>query len=421
MNILVIGNGAREHSICWSLKKSKKCGQIFCAPGNAGTAIISTNIKIDPKNKNEICNFCKKNSIELVVIGPEQYLEIGLSDFLIKRGIKVFGPTKRAAMLETSKSFSKKFLERNKIPTPSYVEFTNFQKAKKYIQNLSYPIVLKANGLAAGKGVIICSNNKEANKAIDILMKEKKFGSAGKKIIVEQFLTGFEVSYFLFIDKKSFSILGYALDHKRAYDFDNGPNTGGMGCFTPSQKMNKNLEKKIFDSVVKPTFLGLQKENFEYRGILFVGLMINKNCPYVIEFNARFGDPECQTLLRNLNSDLLELFESTVNDKLSKIKIRKDSKSVICVVVASKGYPESYKTNKEIKNLAKASSIEGIEIFHAGTKSHNKKILSSGGRVLSITSKSESMKDARIKAYEAIKIINWKFGFFRKDIGIKNN
>lgn len=416
----MIGNGAREHSICWALRKSKECEKIFCIPGNAGIEEIAICSSLNLNNKRNIFNFCKKNSIDLVVIGPEQYLEEGLSDYLTKKGFVVFGPTKKAAMLETSKSFAKKFLAKNKIATADYKEFKTFDTAKKYILDASFPLVVKADGLAAGKGVMICQNKVEALKSIEEIMKKKKFGDAGKKVIIENFLQGFEISYFAFIDKKTFLPLGYALDHKRAFDNDLGPNTGGMGCFTPSKRVNQNLERKILNQIVKKTFIGLKKEKFVYRGILFIGLMITNKGPYVIEFNVRFGDPECQTLLRNLKSDILKIFLSTARDELSKVKIQKENKSVVCVVLASKGYPSAYEKNKEIKNIQEAKQIYGVEIFHAGTKKKRSKIVSSGGRVLSITSKAAVMKVARINAYKALKKINWSFGFFRKDIaGLK--
>ncbi len=420
MNILVIGSGAREHSICWSLKKSSNCKKIFCIPGNGGISDIADCPNLEIKNKKKILDFCKKNKIKFVIIGPENFLADGLSDYLIRNKIKTFGPSKKASQLETSKSFAKLFLKNNNIPTAEYSYFNSISEAKKFLKKSIFPIVVKANGLASGKGVIICKNLKEANQAIDTIMKEKKFGESGNEIIIEEFLDGFEISYFVFVDKDSFLPLGYALDHKKAFNNDTGPNTGGMGCFTPSKKVNKKLEKKILDKVINKTISGLRKEKIDYRGILFFGLMINKNEPSVIEYNVRFGDPECQTLLRTLESDLLEILLATSSNQLSSIKIKKNYDSVICVVLAANGYPGSYKKNKLIENIEKAEKIEGIEIFHAGTKKLSNKIFSEGGRVLSITSKAKSLDIAREKAYNALRIINWKDGFFREDIGIKN-
>ena len=418
MNILVIGNGAREHSLCWALNKSNIKKRIFCIPGNAGIqeVVDSFNIEI---NKKKILQFCKNKNISLVVIGPEQFLEEGFSDFLTNRGILVFGPSKKASKLEYSKSFAKNFLKKHKIPSANFREFSSYTKAEKYLRDIKFPIVIKADGLAAGKGVIICNDLSEAKKGLKEIMISKKFGKAGKKILIEEFLQGFEVSYFVLFDKNSFSVLNYALDHKRAFDFNKGPNTGGMGAFTPSKKVDKNLKKIISDRIVKKTFEGLKKDKIVYRGVLFIGLMITKDGPYVIEFNVRFGDPECQVLMRNLDTDILKIVKAVANDKLSNIKIKNKKLSTICVVIASMGYPNTYKVNKQIKNLNEAQKIKNIEIFHAGTKNLKNKILSSGGRVLSITAQAKDLKSARKIAYSAIKKINWRYGFFRKDIGKK--
>ena len=420
MNILVVGAGAREHSICWSVKKSKKCKMIYCIPGNAGISEIAKCFSLDLNNKKELLDFCNLKKIDLVIIGPEQYLEKGLSDYLNKKGISVFGPSRKAAKLETSKSFAKRFLNRNNISTSNYKEFRSFESAKEFLSSTTYPLVIKADGLAAGKGVIICKNRNEAEVGLIEIMKKKKFGSAGEKIIVEDFLVGYEISYFAFFDKNNFLKLGYALDHKRAYDNDHGPNTGGMGCFNPSKKVTKAIENEIEKKILLPTLKGFKKDKLTYRGILFFGLMITRNGPYVIEYNVRFGDPECQILLRKLKTDLLDLITYNLKDELSNIKIKNDDKAVICVVLAAKGYPGLYKKNKIIKNIDKAQLINDVVIYHAGTSFKNNKIVSSGGRVLSVTAKAKSIKLARQKAYKAISVINWPHGFFRKDIGIKN-
>ena len=420
MNILVLGSGAREHSICWAVKKSKACEKLFCSPGNAGIEKIAECKFINLKKKIQILNFCKKNFIDLVIIGPEEYLADGVSDYLQNKGIKTFGPVKKAAKLETSKSFAKSFLLKNKILTPKYRKFTALNKALSYLNSINFPIVIKADGLAAGKGVVICKNLNEAKQTIKLMMEKKKFGDAGKKIIIEEFINGFEISYFSFFDKKTFLPLGYALDHKRAFDNDLGPNTGGMGCFTPSKKVSKDLEKKIIKNIIEKTFLGFKKENFIYRGILFFGLIIKNNEPYVIEYNVRFGDPECQTLLRKLNTDFLEILTSTTKDELGKIKITNSRKSVVCVVLASKGYPESYDKEILIPNLKKIKNNERTIIFHAGTKTLSSNFFSNGGRVLSVTSTGKNIEEARKNAYGVLKKLNWKNGFYRKDIGFKN-
>ncbi len=420
MNILVLGGGGREHAICWAVRKSSKCGSLFCIPGNAGISEIAVCINLDLTKKNELLRFCKKRKIDLVIIGPEQFLEEGLSDYLTSKGIRVFGPSKKASMLESSKSFAKRFLIKNKINTAKYKEFKSFNSAFRYVSTIKYPIVIKADGLAAGKGVIICRTKREAINGLDEIMKKKKFGSAGKKVIIEEYLSGFEVSYFAFFDKNGFAKLGYALDHKRAFNDDKGPNTGGMGCFSPTKKMTKKIQNQIEKKILIPTLSGLKKDKLVYRGILFFGLMITPQGPYVIEYNTRFGDPECQTLLRNLKTDILKIIDYNLKDKLSELTIRNKKQSVVCVVVASKGYPGNYKKNKIISNISKAQSIKGVEIFHAGTTFKKNKVVSSGGRVLAVTAQANSIVHARKIAYKALALIAWKQGFFRNDIGQKN-
>ncbi len=420
MNILVLGGGGREHAICWAVRKSSKCSSLFCIPGNAGISEIAVCINLDLTKKNELLRFCKKRKIDLVIIGPEQFLEEGLSDYLTSKGIRVFGPSKKASMLESSKSFAKRFLIKNKINTAKYKEFKSFNSAFRYVSTIKYPIVIKADGLAAGKGVIICRTKREAINGLDEIMKKKKFGSAGKKVIIEEYLSGFEVSYFAFFDKNGFAKLGYALDHKRAFNDDKGPNTGGMGCFSPTKKMTKKIQNQIEKKILIPTLSGLKKDKLVYRGILFFGLMITPQGPYVIEYNTRFGDPECQTLLRNLKTDILKIIDYNLKDKLSELTIRNKKQSVVCVVVASKGYPGNYKKNKIISNISKAQSIKGVEIFHAGTTFKKNKVVSSGGRVLAVTAQANSIVHARKIAYKALALIAWKQGFFRNDIGQKN-
>ena len=418
MNILVLGGGGREHAICWSLNKSEKICKIFCIPGNAGIQKIAICTKIEITKKN-ISKFCIKNNISLVVIGPEKYLEEGYSDYLKNEGINVFGPSKKASKLESSKTFSKKFLSKYKIKTAKFKTFTNPELALKYTSIQSLPIVIKADGLAAGKGVFICKKRNEVRKCINEIMIKKKFGNSGKKVVIEEFLNGFEVSFFAFIDKFSYKIFNYALDHKRALDGDNGLNTGGMGAFTPSNKITKSMKNLIEKEIIKKTFNALKKEKIVFRGILFFGLMITKDGPYVIEYNVRFGDPECQVILRSLNTPLNEILLAVTGDKLKNIRIALNNKTNICVIISSKGYPEEYKTGKEIKNINKLARYHGIEIFHSGTELLDGKVYSSGGRVLSITSQENDIDSARKKAYKIIKKLNWKYGFYRKDIGLK--
>ena len=420
MNIFVIGGGAREHSIIWSLKKSKNCGDVFCSPGNAGIENLANCYKLDLKDKKSIIDFCKKNNIKLVIIGPEEFLEKGLSDFFMEEGIKVFGPSKKATQLESSKIFSKNFLLKNKIPTASSVDFANYKQALEYVESANYPLVIKADGLAAGKGVIICENKNQAQESLKEFMINKKLGESGKRVLIEKFLDGFEISFFTFVDNNTYLPLGYALDHKRAFENDEGPNTGGMGCFYPSKKITNSVLKQIEAEIIKPTIKGIRNEDFIYRGILFIGLMITASGPKVIEYNVRFGDPECQTLLRNLDTDLIKIITSCLDDKLSEVTIKKKDRTSVCVVVASKGYPKKFEKNFIIKNIKEAEQVEDVVIFHAGTKLLDNKILSSGGRVLSITAVGSSIDDARKKVYLAIEKLNWKHGFYRTDIGIKN-
>ena len=420
MNILIIGSGGREHALCWKLKQSIKCKKLFCMPGNGGISELAECIEIDPLKKNEVYRFCKESNIDLVVIGPELYLEDGLSDFLLNKKISVFGPSKKASKLETSKVFSKKFLEKNKIPTARFKTFKSFDKIKSYLNNSSGPFVIKVDGLASGKGVLISNSKDEAIKnSYEILINEK-FGGAGKKIVLEEFLDGFEISYFIFLDKNTYHIIDYALDHKKLKDGDIGPNTGGMGAFSPSNKVTEELKKRINEEVIIPTVNGLKNENIIYRGVLFIGLMITSSGPKVIEYNVRFGDPECQVIMRRYDSDLLTDILKITNDNLNKSVIKIKNNYCICVVLTSNGYPKKYKKDSLIENIKIAENIPGIKIFHSGTRKEKNKFFSNGGRVLSVTAMNKSKDISKKKVYEALKVINWQDGFYRKDIGKKN-
>ena len=420
MNILVLGSGGREHSICWSISKSKNCKEIYCIPGNSGIAEIAKCVEINLKKKKLVYRFCLEKQIDLVVIGPENLLEQGMTDYLSHKGISVFGPNRRASKLETSKTFSKKFMKKHNIPTANYKSFDTLVKSKKYIENISLPIVIKVDGLASGKGVIICKTKKKANNELKEIFINKKFGEAGKKILIEEFLHGFELSYFTFVDKNSFLNLGYALDHKRKYDDDKGPNTGGMGAFSPSPKISKLLLETINTNIIKPTIIGIKKDNLNYNGILFFGIMQTNNGPKVVEYNSRFGDPECQTILRRFDGDLLKILYATAKDNLSSCKVKLSSDYSVCIVLASKGYPKKFKKKMIIKNLEKITNTKGIHVFHSATTKIKDNYYSNGGRVLSITSRHSSIQNARKNAYNLIKKINWQNGFYRKDIGLKN-
>ena len=418
MNIAIIGSGGREHSLCFKLKKSKKVSKIFCFPGNAGTSSISKNIKVDTNNFSKIFKHIKKNKINLIVVGPEVPLVNGIVDYFKKRNIPIFGPSKKASKLEGSKVFMKNFCKKFKIPTAKYKQVFNLDDAKHFISTLKFPIVVKSDGLAAGKGVTICKNKKKALLEIKNIFKGK-FKSS-KKVVVEEFLAGEEASYFVITDGKSFKNIGTAQDHKRIGEGDTGPNTGGMGAYSPSYIINKKMEKKIINKIIIPTINGMRKIGCRYQGILYAGLMINNNEPKLIEYNVRFGDPECQVIMMRLKNDLLELIQSTLNKNLKKKRIVWERKKAITVVVANKGYPGKYKNNIELKNLYKIKQNGKMQLFHAGTIiDERNKVKTNGGRVLNATVMNQNLKVARDTAHKMIKRIVWKNKYYRKDIGYK--
>ena len=418
MNIAIIGSGGREHSLCFKLKKSKKVSKIFCFPGNAGTSSISKNIKVDTNNFSKIFKHIKKNKINLIVVGPEVPLVNGIVDYFKKRNIRIFGPSKKASKLEGSKVFMKNFCKKFKIPTAKYKQVFNLDDAKHFISTLKFPIVVKSDGLAAGKGVTICKNKKKALLEIKKIFNGK-FKSS-KKVVVEEFLAGEEASYFVITDGKSFKNIGTAQDHKRIGEGDTGPNTGGMGAYSPSYIINKKMENKIINKIIIPTINGMRKIGCRYQGILYAGLMINNNEPKLIEYNVRFGDPECQVIMMRLKNDLLELIQSTLNKNLKKKRIIWERKKAITVVVANKGYPGKYKNNIELKNLYKIKQNGKMQLFHAGTIiDERNKVKTNGGRVLNATVMNQNLKVARDTAHKMIKRIVWKNKYYRKDIGYK--
>jgi len=417
MKVGIIGSGGREHAICESIKNSPKIKKIFCFPGNAGTENIAENIDINIENFDLFKKFIKKNNIDIIIVGPEKPLVNGIVDFLEKNEIKVFGPNKFASRLEGSKIFTKKLCEDNNIPTAKFGIFENIERSLEFINQSALPVVIKADGLAAGKGVYISQTKKEAEKAVYEIFNGK-FGDS-KTILIEEFLKGEEMSFFIISDGKNFKKFGTAQDHKRVGEGDTGLNTGGMGAYSPSRFESDSLDKKIMNKIIKPTLSALQKEGISFKGFLYAGLMIVKNEPYLIEYNVRMGDPECQTILPRLKTDFFEIILSAINEKLNTISIDwHDSKS-LSIVLCSKGYPEKYQNNKEIKNLSDIELSEDQFIFHAGTKKINNKIHSNGGRVLNIVVRSNNFQDCRHKALNLIKKINWEDGFFRKDIGHK--
>ena len=416
MKIAILGSGGREHAIADKISKSTKINKLFCIPGNAGTENIAENINLDISNFNDIAEFIEDFKIDLVIVGPEQPLVEGVVDFLSNKGIKVFGPNKNASQLEGSKIFTKKICEKYNIPTAKFGVFENSIDANKYLETVSMPTVVKADGLAGGKGVYICENTESAKSAVDEIFKGK-FGSA-TQVLIEEFLQGEEMSYFVLSDGKTFKKFNTAQDHKRVGEGDKGKNTGGMGAYSPSGLINKDLDLKIIENIVKPTFAAIKDMGETYKGFLYVGLMIKNNNPYLVEYNVRMGDPECQTILPLLKSDFLDLILSCCEENLDSQTIRWDDKKSICVVLCSNGYPEKFRKNVEINNLDKINNSNTF-VYHAGTELINKKVYSVGGRVLNFVNISDDLKKAREIVNERIESLNWTNGFYRKDIGFK--
>ena len=417
MIIGIIGSGGREHAICSSIARSKKVEKIFCFPGNAGTEYIATNVSLNLNNFNELKNYILKEEIELVIVGPEQPLVNGIVDFLEENNIKTFGPNKIASQLEGSKIFTKNICKKHNIPTAKFGIFEDIKDATKFIIKTKYPLVVKADGLASGKGVYICEDCEEAKLAIKEIFGGK-FGKC-KNLLIEEFLKGEEMSYFIITDGKTIKKFGTAQDHKRVLENDKGKNTGGMGAYSPSRLINEELDKKIISRIIEPTIKGLKEIGTNYKGFLYVGLMIVNNEPYLIEYNVRMGDPECQTILPKLKSNLLDIFLSCCSEKLDEIEIKWHNKKSLCVVLCSKGYPEEFNKNVLIKNLDKVNFEENEYCYHAGTTKTKDQIYSTGGRVLNFVCLSENFLEARKKVINSIKSLNWDGGFYRKDIGYK--
>ena len=417
MKVGIIGSGGREHAICKSLINSKKIDKIFCFPGNAGTENIAKNVEINLENFELLKDFILKNKIDLIVIGPEKPLVDGLVDYLEKYEIKVFGPSKIAAQLEGSKIFTKKICEEFNIPTAKFGIFKNKNDAKNFLVKSKFPIVIKADNLASGKGVYICNNTSEGDLAIEEIFNGK-FGKA-KNLLIEEFLDGEEMSFFTIHDGKVFKNFQTAQDHKRVLEGDKGKNTGGMGAYSPSRLINKDLEEKIINKIINPTLKGLSELGTNYKGFLYAGLMIVNNEPYLIEYNVRMGDPECQTILPKIKTDLIEIFLACCDEKLNEINIEWSDKKSLCVVVCSNGYPEAFKKNIEIYNLNKVNLGNEDYLFHAGTLKKDNKIYAVGGRVLNFVSLSKDFKTARENIFLNLNKLNWKNGFYRKDIGYK--
>ena len=418
MNIAVLGSGGREHALCYKLTKSKKIQNIFCIPGNAGTGRIVKNLDVDISNFQILYKQILKHNINIIIVGPEQPLVDGIVDFFNQKKILIFGPDKFAAQLEGSKYFTKLLCNQNNIPTAKFGVFNNITDAESFIDRNKMPIVVKADGLASGKGVSICETKTHALNVIKEILSGKFISSS--TVLLEEFLSGEEMSYFIIADKNGYKFFGTAQDHKRVGEGDTGPNTGGMGAYSPSSIINNILEKKIRKKIIEPTLNGLKKMNHPYSGFLYAGLMITNNEPYLIEYNVRMGDPECQTIMTLLETDLVNIIEATIAGKISDLKISWKKEKSMCIVLCSKGYPNTYKKNIEIDKIDNLILDKKSLVFHAGTYEKNGKIYSNGGRVLNFVTLSNSLREAREKGSSLIKKLNWNNGFFRKDIGWKS-
>jgi phosphoribosylamine--glycine ligase len=419
MKVLVIGSGGREHALVWKLSQSPRVDKVFCAPGNAGISEIAECVDIKPDNIDALLDFVKYNWIDLTVVGPEAPLTAGVVDAFVKEERRIFGPDKLGAQLEGSKIFAKDFMRKYGIPTAEYKTFSSYSQAEEYVRLKGAPIVVKADGLAAGKGVIVAETVDEAIHALKMIMKDKVFGDAGNRVVVEQCLRGEEASFMVLTDGKTVVPLATSQDHKQVFDGDKGPNTGGMGAYSPAPVVTNELRKNIMQSIIDPLIKGLSKERINYRGVIYVGLMICNGKPYVLEFNCRFGDPEAQPVLVRLNSDLFDLLKATAEGKLKNVKVSWKSEASVCVVLASKGYPGSYEKGKVIKGLDSFKNDKNVVIFHAGTSLSNGEIVTSGGRVLGVTALGNDIKTAQKNAYRAIEKIHFEGMHYRKDIADK--
>ena len=417
MIICVIGSGGREHAICKSIYRSPKVKKIFCLPGNAGTQEVAENVDLNIDDYDALIKFLKESKVDLVIVGPEKPLVNGISDVLENNNIKVFGPRKVPSQLEGSKTFTKEICKKYNIPTAKFGVFETIDETLNFLKKSNFPIVIKADGLAAGKGVYISKNFQDSENAVKEIFGGK-FGNA-KKILVEEFLTGEEMSFFIICDGKNFKVFQTAQDHKRVGEGDVGKNTGGMGSYSPSGLININLEKKIINKIITPTLKAINDLGEKYKGFLYAGLMISNNEPFLIEYNVRMGDPECQTILPLLETDLIDIFMACCNEKLEKLQIKWSEKKSLCIVLCSKGYPDAFEKNIKIDNLKNLALSKNDFVFHAGTKKVNNELLSSGGRVLNFVTTSSSFKNSRERIVSLINQLNWENGFFRKDIGFK--
>ena len=416
MKILVIGSGGREHALVWKIRQSPKVEKIYCAPGNGGIGEIAELVAIGPEQIEALAGFVKREKIDFTVVGPELPLTLGIADLFEERGLKIFGPNRAAARLEGSKAFAKEILKESHIPTGRFETFSDALSAKKYLSQMSPPYVVKADGLAAGKGVLICASRKEAEAAIDEILVRKVFGSAGDKLVIEEFLEGEEASFMVLTDGEQILSLASAQDHKRVFDGDQGPNTGGMGAYSPAPVVTADLHRRILEEIFRPLLSGLKKRGICYRGILYAGLMINGQGPKVLEFNARFGNPECQPIMMRLKSDLVPLLQATIEGRLDQVKAEWREDAAVCVVLSAQGYPGCYEKGKKISGLENLKDWQKGSVFHAGTVKKDGDWLTLGGRVLGVTALGKNIGAAVKAAYWAVGQIHWEGMHYRTDI-----
>ncbi len=419
-NILVIGSGGREHALCWKFSQSPRAGKVYCAPGNAGISQHAECVPIKASDLEGLAEFAKKNQVDITIVGPEAPLADGIVDLFEKEGLTVFGPEKRAAEIEASKVFTKDLLTKYRIPTGKYRVFTSADQAKAYVrEETGVPVVIKADGLAAGKGVILCFTHEEADEAIDLVLVKKAFGDAGNRLIVEEFLQGEEASFMAITDGKTVLPLATSQDHKAVFDNDKGPNTGGMGAYSPAPVVTPELFDVVMDRIMAPTVHAMSSEGRTYRGVLYAGLIIKDSSPKVLEFNCRFGDPEAQPILMRMKTDLLDVVEAATQGRLDQVKVEWDSRAAVCVVLASDGYPGKYETGKKITGLERVEKMKDVMVFHAGTRLEDGSYVTAGGRVLGVTALGDTIEDAIKRAYKAVSEIKWDGMHYRRDIGQK--
>jgi len=418
VKILVIGGGGREHALTWKLKQSSDADRIFCAPGNAGTVQLAENVAISVSDVPALARFAKENHVDLTVVGPDDPLAAGIVDLFVAEGLRIFGPSKAAARIESSKIFAKELMRKEGIPTARAGTFDRSDDAMRFCDELQFPIVVKADGLALGKGVVIAPDGASARSTIDEMMNQGRFGEAGRRVVVEEFLRGTECSLHALVDGENYRLLESSRDHKRALDGDVGPNTGGMGAFSPANNWNSNLQSQFGEGIMRPVLRGLRAEGITFRGLLYPGLMITDDGARVLEFNCRFGDPETQAILPRMKSDLLPLLEATIDGKIDNYSIEWDQRPAVTVVLASGGYPGKYEMGKSVSGLDEAAKLDGLQIFHAGTKQLNDEIVTAGGRVLAVTALGSTIAEARSRVYEAVGRIHFENCHYRRDIAL---